>query len=113
MSTLQSLKPLIALVLIFGCTPSDDDIPEVEVTCIETNCSNYASQSDAQAAFDADPECHNDLDHDHDLIACEEPGNTVTTCASTSNCGCSNKNKSPCQADPCCKWIVGDGCHCK
>lgn len=80
--------------------------------CRDTNCANYTSQSAAQAAFDTDPECRNDLDADNDGIACEEPGNSVKNCASTSNCGCSNKNKSPCQADPCCRWVVGEGCKC-
>ena len=80
--------------------------------CIDTNCSDYTSQAAAQAAFDADPECRSDLDADNDGIACEEPGNSVTICPTTSNCGCSGKNKSPCQADPCCKWVVGSGCEC-
>ncbi|WP_164721470.1 DUF4236 domain-containing protein [Maribacter sp. MJ134] len=80
--------------------------------CRDTNCANYTSQSAAQNAYDADPECRNDLDADNDGIACEEPGNSVKNCATTSNCGCSNKNKSPCQADPCCRWVVGEGCEC-
>lgn len=80
--------------------------------CRDKNCANYTSREAAQAAFDLDPQCRNDLDADKDGIACEEPGNSVKTCESTSQCGCSGHNKSPCQADPCCQWIVGDGCKC-
>jgi hypothetical protein len=93
------------------CSGGNDD--EKEIDCIKTNCADYTSQASAQAAFDSDPECHTDLDQDNDQIACEEPGNSVTTCSNTSACGCSGKNKSPCEADPCCKWVVGDGCGCK
>lgn len=81
--------------------------------CKDTNCLNYTSKAAAQAAYDADKICRADLDADKDGVACEEPGNTVKTCASTSNCGCSKYNKNPCQADPCCKWVVGSGCNCK
>jgi len=80
--------------------------------CRDINCANYTSQAAAQAAYEADPECRNDLDADNDGIACEEPGNSVKTCATNSNCGCSNKNKAPCQSDPCCRWVVGEGCKC-
>lgn len=34
-------------------------------------------------------------------------------CPTTSNCGCSNKNKLECQTSPCCQWIVGTGCKCR
>lgn len=84
-----------------------------ETTCADTNCADYTSQSAAQSAFEADPECRGDLDADNDGTACEELGNSVTNCPQTSNCGCSGKNKSPCEADPCCKWVVGEGCECK
>lgn len=96
----------IFLLIIVGCSEGS------EAPCRDTNCADYISQSAAQADFNADPECRNDLDADKDGIACEEPGNSVTSCANTSNCGCSNKNKSPCEADPCCQWIVGEGCKC-
>lgn len=95
------------LFLGFSCSGEETNTP-----CRDTNCANYTSQAAAQAAFNADPECRNDLDADNDGIACEEPGNSVKNCASTSNCGCSNKNMAPCQADPCCKWVVGEGCKC-
>ncbi|WP_201723374.1 DUF4236 domain-containing protein [Zobellia sp. OII3] len=106
-----------SLVLtLISCTSSDsekiDNISSSTNDCRDTNCANYTSQAAAQAAYDADPECRNDLDADKDGMACEEPGNTIKNCATTSNCGCSNKNKTPCQADPCCKWIVGKGCKC-
>lgn len=102
------ILPLCMMLLIlFSCSGDEDKTP-----CRDTNCANYSSQNTAQAAFEADPECRNDLDRDNDGIACEEPGNSVKNCASTSNCGCSNKNKAPCEADPCCRWIVGEGCSC-
>lgn len=107
--------PLFSMLLFTTCTDIESnniDLPSEISNCRDTNCANYTSQTAAQAAFDADPECRNDLDRDNDGIACEEPGNSVKTCASTSNCGCSNKNKAPCEADPCCRWIVGEGCRC-
>ena len=85
----------------------------VNASCTDTNCANYTSQSAAQSAFDADRTCRADLDADKDGIACEEPGNSVKTCTSTSNCGCSGKTKSNCEGDPCCRWVVGDGCKCR
>ena len=97
----------IISLLANGCTVDEGG------GCRDTNCANYTSQSAAQAAFNADPECRNDLDRDKDGIACEEPGNSIKTCASTSACGCSGKNKSPCEADSCCRWVVGDGCNCR
>ncbi|WP_394970387.1 DUF4236 domain-containing protein [uncultured Croceitalea sp.] len=101
------ILPLCIMLTFFSCSGEENTTP-----CRDTNCANYTSQANAQADFDADPECRNDLDADNDGIACEEPGNSVKTCASTSNCGCSNKNKAPCQADPCCRWVVGEGCKC-
>lgn len=95
------------LCFFVGCTKGG------AVDCKDTNCANYTSQSAAQAAFNADPECRNDLDRDKDGIACEEPGNSVKNCNTTSNCGCSGKNKAPCQDDSCCQWIVGTGCKCR
>lgn len=100
---------LVTLSTFFSCNESEDS---TTITCRDTNCANYKSQADAQAAFNADPKCRNDLDRDNDGIACEEPGNSVKDCGTTSNCGCSNKNKSPCELDPCCKWVVGSGCEC-
>lgn len=41
------------------------------------------------------------------------PSDIPSDCPTTSNCGCSNKKKSVCETDPCCKWIVGTGCKCK
>jgi hypothetical protein len=99
---------LATLLILLSCTKSSS-----ENICIDINCANYTSQSAAQAAYEFDPECRNDLDADKDGVACEEPGNSVKTCSSTSNCGCSNKTKSECGVDPCCQWIVGTGCKCK
>lgn len=113
---MSKLKFLLIFLLQITLSCSDDDSssePSSQSSnCIDTNCANYTSQSAAQAAFDADPECRNDLDRDKDGIACEESGNSVKTCESTSQCGCSGKNKSPCETDPCCKWVVGEGCEC-
>jgi len=109
--------PILAFSLAYSCSSfeNDDSVKEAEtpsIGCKDTNCANYSSQVAAQADFNADPECRNDLDRDNDGIACEESGNSVKTCASTSNCGCSGKNKAPCQSNPCCRWIVGEGCKC-
>ncbi|EZH75762.1 hypothetical protein ATO12_02965 [Aquimarina atlantica] len=106
---------LLGLMLIIAtnsCSKTEDESIDISADCRDTNCANYTSQAAAQAAFNADPECRNDLDLDNDGIACEEPGNSVRTCASTSNCGCSNKTKAECERDPCCKWVVGTGCKC-
>ncbi|MFN3784684.1 MAG: excalibur calcium-binding domain-containing protein [Spirosomataceae bacterium] len=103
-------KVLIGVLLtILSCSKTET----VTVPCIDKNCGNYTSQAAAQADFISNPECRRDLDADKDGIACEEPGNTVKTCLSTSNCGCSGKTKSVCGLDPCCQWIVGTGCKCK
>ncbi len=107
-----ALVPWILLIIIFSCSASEHINDSNSSFCRDTNCANYTSQAAAQAAYDADPECRNDLDRDNDGIACEEPGNSVKNCATTSNCGCSGKNKAACEADPCCKWIVGTGCKC-
>ncbi|GAA4278582.1 excalibur calcium-binding domain-containing protein [Aquimarina mytili] len=106
------------LTLFNACSKSEDNTTiedintDSSIGCRDTNCANYTSEAAAQAAFDADPECRNDLDRDNDGIACEEPGNSVKNCASTSNCGCSNKRKAECENDPCCRWVVGEGCKC-
>lgn len=99
--------PLFLVLCLISCSSENGSTP-----CRDTNCVNYSSQASAQADFNADPDCRNDLDADKDGIACEEPGNSVKDCGSTSNCGCSGKNKSPCEADLCCQWIVGEGCNC-
>lgn len=108
------LFPFLLVIILISCVSDQNEkIDEITSTdCRDTNCANYTSQSAAQSAFNADPECRNDLDADNDGIACEEPGNSIKNCATTSNCGCSNKNKSPCEADPCCRWVVGEGCEC-
>ncbi len=100
------------ITTLISCSESEEVPIDTLSSCRDTNCANYTSQAAAQAAFEADPECRNDLDRDNDGIACEEPGNSVRTCATTSNCGCSNKRKAECENDPCCKWVVGSGCEC-
>ncbi len=109
---LIKLPVFIAMIFLSCSSSSDDQMDDTSNYCRDTNCANYTSREAAQAAYDADPECRGDLDADNDGLACEEQGNTVKTCSSTSNCGCSNKNKTPCQSDPCCKWVVGEGCSC-
>ncbi len=110
---------------VIGCSSDNDPVDPSSSgrnnnnnntnNCKKTNCADYTSQAAAQAAFDYDPKCHDDLDLDNDGIACEEPGNAVSKndCPNTSNCGCSGKTKANCPNDPCCKWVVGDGCNCK
>ncbi len=104
----------ILSVTIYSCSSAETVNEEqiVSSPCVDTNCADYTSQSAAQSAFNADPDCRGDLDADNDGIACEEPGNSVTVCPTTANCGCSNKTKAECEASPCCKWVTGEGCKC-
>jgi len=106
---------MLSMVLIMNCAV------EKETPCPDATCADYDTQAEAQAAFDKDPACLGELDHDNDGMACEHltsgSGGTGgsgggTGCPTTSNCGCSNKNKNAC-ASACCKWIVGTGCRCK
>lgn len=88
--------------------------PENTSGCPDKSCNDYSTQGEAQAAFDADPDCLGELDDDHDGVACEHlSGGTgaPSSCPTTVNCGCSGKSKSQC-GGPCCKWIVGTGCRC-
>lgn len=102
----------LAVFLTFSCGTSNDLEEELN-PCFDTNCADYTSMAEAQNDFNANPDCRGDLDADNDGIACEEPGNSVTICPQTANCGCSGINKAPCEASPCCRWIVGEGCKCK
>ena len=111
MNTGKTSLLLLFFFFIISCGVETDLASTIP--CVDTNCADYTSQAAAQAAFDANPDCRGDLDADNDRIACEEPGNNVTICPPTANCGCSGKNKSPCQIAPCCRWIVGEGCKCK
>lgn len=57
--------PLIFIGMLAGCGSED-------VTgCPDKTCSDYSTQAEAQAAFDADPDCLNNLDGDNDGIVCE------------------------------------------
>lgn len=107
----MDLRHIGLLILFLTLLSCQKDIGSS--ACRDTNCANYTSQSAAQSAFNADRVCRADLDADKDGTACEEPGNSVKTCTSTSNCGCSSKTKSNCEGDPCCRWVVGDGCKCR
>ncbi|WP_103865718.1 excalibur calcium-binding domain-containing protein [Aquimarina sp. I32.4] len=107
-----SIKPWLVIILVLLINNACSTPESVVIHCIDTNCEDYRSQQEAQAAFDADPECRNDLDHDSDGIACEHLTDRVSNCPTTANCGCSGKNKNQCKQDSCCQWIVGKGCNC-
>jgi len=110
------MKQLIIILLAVVLSTCGDSSSSNATPCKDTDCRDYFSQASAQADFNADPKCRNDLDQDKDGTACEEPGNQVSvkpTCPTTNACGCSGKNKAPCEADPCCKWTTGKGCGCK
>jgi hypothetical protein len=95
------------LVVVQGCGSDDPK------GCPEANCSHYSTQQEAQADYDSDPACREALDTDHDHVACEDlPSDVSGGCPTTSNCGCSGKNKDEC-GGACCKWVVGSGCKCK
>jgi len=106
-----SIFYLVSFVIFVQCK-KDDPEPLPKTPCQKTNCADYNSMVSAQTDFDSDPTCHDDLDADNDGLACEEPGNSVTTCSNTSNCGCSGILKANC-GGPCCVWVVGTGCVCK
>lgn len=110
---------VIGICVLMGLSScSSDSGYQGGTGCDDTDCADYPSKEAAQAAFDRDPECRNDLDHDNDGDACEDhfkssPGNTGNDgCPKTSNCGCSNKRKAECESK-CCKWVVGEGCKCR
>ncbi|MEM8909311.1 MAG: excalibur calcium-binding domain-containing protein [Bacteroidota bacterium] len=119
-------KVMLLLILMSSC--QEDLTGSIsDLGCSDTNCEDYRSQVEAQLDYDWNPECRADLDADGDGIACEENrwtqyyaslsntgGNNGTgACPTTANCGCSGKNQSPCQSDPCCRWVVGTGCRCR
>ena len=51
----------------------------------EPVCDDFATQADAQAAFDADPDAHAALDGDGDGIACEAPSGPSSTVAGSTS----------------------------
>lgn len=55
---------LVASIVLAACGSS-------ESPCPDSKCSDYRTQQEAQAAFDADPDCYRNLDADHDGMACE------------------------------------------
>lgn len=88
---LTLMLPVLFLILNSGCGSSTDTV------CPDVDCGHYATQGDAQAAFDADKDCLGELDNDNDGIACEHlPTGGTGTCPTTGNCGCSGKNMSQC-----------------
>lgn len=112
------MRIIYVLLILCSCssatvTPRAPNSNSLGGPCEDTNCANYLSQEAAQNAFNADPECRNDLDHDSDGIACEQYISFAAgACPNTANCGCSNIIKAEC-GGPCCRWIVGSGCKCK
>ena len=131
---------LICCLIIFFTSCSSDPISDPlsgsssSLDCEDTNCEDYSSRYEAQLDYDWNPDCRNDLDADNDGLACEENnwteyysslnssgdspsssggGSSNSGCPTTSNCGCSGLNKSPCESNSCCKWVVGDGCECR
>ena len=129
---------LIFLFLFFAISSCCSDPLEGSFSdseCIDTNCADYSSRVEAQSDFDWNPECRGDLDADNDGLACEESNWTSyyssissnssggsnsggsnsggSGCPTTSNCGCSGINKSPCQSNSCCRWVTGSGCRCR
>ncbi len=107
------IRILLLSIVFFTFFSCGTDTEIITIPCVDTNCADYTSQAAAQSAFDRAPDCRGDLDADNDGIACEEPGNSVTICPQTTNCGCSGINKTPCEASLCCRWVVGEGCKCR
>ncbi|MFY2561949.1 hypothetical protein ACN469_30425 [Corallococcus terminator] len=110
---MHSFIPVCLMVLAVLLTGFTGCGQMFALDCADTNCSDYSSRSAAQQDYEADPECRADLDADKDGLACEEDGNDVHQCPTTSSCGCSGKNKDACFADRCCLWVVGWGCGCR
>ena len=117
---------LFILSTFLACLGEDLSSSSSSSSCEDTNCADYRSRLDAQKDFEWNPDCRADLDADKDGVACEESNWTIyynslntppnsggSGCPTTSNCGCSGKNKSPCESDSCCRWIVGNGCKCQ
>jgi hypothetical protein len=72
-------KLLILLLAAVLSTCGDSTNNDIDIPCKDTDCRDYFSQASAQAAFNADRNCRNDLDQDKDGTACEEPGNEVSS----------------------------------
>lgn len=123
LSRLLYLNLLLCFLIVSCSDPLSGSLSSSE--CRDTNCADYNSRAEAQADFDWNPDCRADLDADKDGLACEENnwtdyynslnnnGGNTSGCPTTSNCGCSGKNKSECENDICCRWIVGTGCKCR
>ena len=98
---------IVSSLLIVSLTACD-----ASLACSSNVCSDYVKQSSAQQDLASFPEECSQLDLDGDGEACNEVGNGVTECPTTSACGCSNYNMDQCSYDPCCAWTVGEGCNC-
>lgn len=75
MTKYNALISLVVLLLaLYGCNKK----------CESSNCSEYSTQTSAQTSFDADRECHSDLDSDNDGLACEHLTASTTKCQTSS-----------------------------
>ena len=77
------IKILLLNSLFFVILSCGVDTAIATIPCVDTNCADYTSMAAAQRDFNANPDCRGDLDADNDGIACEEPGNSVTTVSYT------------------------------
>jgi hypothetical protein len=55
---------LFILVFFISCE-------ETENSCEKKTCSDFATQGEAQAYFNSNPDCYSNLDIDNDNIPCE------------------------------------------
>lgn len=60
---LSTVLLFIMLTAIISCTNTSD--------CESKTCSDFSTQSEAQATYDSDRNCYDNLDSDNDGIACE------------------------------------------
>lgn len=78
MSGMKTLRLRLAILICLLLLPASFTVGTAAQT-IEERCAEYATQADAQAAFDADPDGKRDLDDDNDGIACEHLPTGVVT----------------------------------
>lgn len=61
----------LTICILFITTSFFISCEETENNCEKKACSDFNSQSEAQAYFNSNPECHRNLDTDNDNIPCE------------------------------------------
>lgn len=54
---------LLMTILMMSCTEDS--------SCISRNCSDFATQAEAQTAFEGNRDCYSNLDRDKDGLACD------------------------------------------